>query len=234
MDSSRQFDNFDEHAEGYRKTHDNAIKLSGANSHYFSEYKIKEILKHENPEKKYRILDFGCGDGNSSYFIHKHFPNSEIIGIDVSSQSIDIAINKKIPNCQFIAFEGLDLPFENEEFDIVFTSMVFHHISHDLHCRILESIVSKLRIGGRFYIFEHNPLNPLTRKVVNECEFDKDAILLGHRYSRNLVEESGLNDINIYFTIFFPRKTFLAMLIRLEPLFRWCPLGAQYYIRSVK
>ena len=65
----RQFDNFDEHAVGYRATHDKVVEMSGANSDYFSEYKIVEILKFEDANGSLNILDFGCGDGNSSIFI---------------------------------------------------------------------------------------------------------------------------------------------------------------------
>jgi hypothetical protein len=36
----RQFDNFDDFADGYRKTNDKVIEISGANSDCFSEYKI--------------------------------------------------------------------------------------------------------------------------------------------------------------------------------------------------
>ena len=35
-----------------------------------------------------------------------------------------------------------------------------------------------LKNDGQLIIFEHNPLNPITRKIVKECEYDEDAILL--------------------------------------------------------
>ena len=31
---------------------------------------------------------------------------------------------------------------------------------------------------GNIFITEHNPYNPVTRKIVSECAYDKDAILL--------------------------------------------------------
>ena len=72
MSKDREFDNFDEYAKDYRQTHDKSVELSGAGSDYFSEYKIIELLKYENPKKTLRILDFGCGDGNSSFYFRKH------------------------------------------------------------------------------------------------------------------------------------------------------------------
>lgn len=83
----RQFDKF---AEDYREIHtENVLKVSGADSDYFTEYKIAEISKFINNGKVW--LDFGCGDGNSARFILKYFPQSQYYGVDVSSESIEVA-----------------------------------------------------------------------------------------------------------------------------------------------
>lgn len=73
----RQFDKF---AEDYREIHtENVLKVSGADSDYFTEYKIAEISKFINNGKVW--LDFGCGDGNSARFILKYFPQSQYYGV---------------------------------------------------------------------------------------------------------------------------------------------------------
>ncbi len=234
MSEERQFDNFDEHAVDYRETHDKVIKISGADSDYFSEYKIVEILKYEDANKSLNILDFGCGDGNSSVYIRKHFANANISGTDVSEASVDIAKNKKISNAFFKAYDGTILPFEDNHFDVVFTSMVFHHIEHKLHEGILNEIKRVLKKGGRFYNFEHNPNIPLTRKVVRECEFDKDAVLLKPSYNKKITNQSGLKTESLNYTLFFPRYKLFKIFLGLEKMLTWCPLGAQYYIRAIK
>ncbi|PCJ27033.1 MAG: SAM-dependent methyltransferase [Flavobacteriales bacterium] len=234
MNEERQFDNFDEHAKDYRHTHDKSVEMSGADSDYFSEYKIIELLKFENPKQTLRILDFGCGDGNSSVYIRKHFPNATIFGVDVSDASIKLASEKGITNTIFKAFDGAILPFENEEFDFVFTSMVFHHIEHKLHDGVLKEIHRVLKAGGRFYNFEHNPNNPLTRKVVRECEFDEDAVLLKPSYNREVTNRSGLKTDKLNYTLFFPRHKMFKIFLGLEKMLTWCPIGAQYYIRAIK
>jgi len=232
--SNRDFDNFDEFAKDYRNTHNKSVQMSGADSDYFSEYKILELLKYENDQSPLNILDFGCGDGNSSKFIREYFPNATITGIDVSEESIGEAKNKKIENSNFTAFNGAQIPFDDNRFDIVFTSMVFHHIEHKLHSGILKEINRVLKPGGRFYNFEHNPNNPLTRKVVNECPFDKDAVLLKPSYNRKVTANSGLKVQSINYTLFIPRHKFFKPFLGLEKLLIWCPVGAQYYIRAVK
>ena len=44
-------------------------------------------------------------------------------------------------------------------------------------------------------IFEHNPRNPLTMRVVNRCEFDRDAILLKNEEAEGLLSQANFTDI---------------------------------------
>jgi ubiquinone/menaquinone biosynthesis C-methylase UbiE len=82
--------NFNDYADDYRNIHDQNIKLTGADSDYFSKYKIQEIKKNEfiNNFSAYKILDIGCGDGNSEIFLNEFFPSAKITGIDISEKSI--------------------------------------------------------------------------------------------------------------------------------------------------
>jgi len=233
MDEQRQFDNFDEFAEEYRDIHNKAIKMSGTDSNYFSEYKVVEVKKSEQNDRV-KLLDFGCGDGNSCIYFRKHFDNMNINGIDVSEESIKKAKEKDISNTSFKAFDGLKIPHPDNTFDIVFTSMVFHHIEHNLHNEILHEIHRVLMPGGRFYIFEHNPNNPLTRKIVNECVFDEDAVLLKPTYCKSLINNAGFKNTSISYTIFFPRHKLLKWSVNLEPYLTWLPIGAQYYAKALK
>ncbi len=230
----REFDNFDQFAKDYRSTHDKSVELSGADSDYFSEYKIVELTSEENSQEKLTILDFGCGDGNSSVYLRKHFSNAQIYGVDVSEKSIEQANLKQLPNVSFTSFNGSILPYEDESFDVVFTSMVFHHINHGLHQQILLEINRVLKKGGRFYNFEHNPNNPLTRKVVRECPFDEDAVLLTPSYHKKIINESSLSLKKINYTLFLPRHKLFKPFVGLEKLLTWCPIGAQYYIKAIK
>jgi len=108
-DAQRQFDNFDEFAEEYRDIHNKAIKMSGTDSNYFSEYKVVEVKKSEQ-NSRINLLDFGCGDGNSCIYFRKHFEEMTIIGIDISEESIKKAEEKNIPNAAFKPFNGLEIP----------------------------------------------------------------------------------------------------------------------------
>lgn len=63
----QKFDDFDPYANSYREEHTkNVMQVSGVDSDYFSEYKVKEIQQFEQNTREMRILDLGCGDGNSA------------------------------------------------------------------------------------------------------------------------------------------------------------------------
>jgi hypothetical protein len=90
---------------------------------------------------------------------------------------------------------------------------------------VVSLVASKLAPGGRLFVFEHNPYNPLTRRAVRDCPFDDDAILLPPGEVRGLLQRAALAGVRQDFVLFFPRS--LARLRPLEPWLRWCPLGAQ-------
>jgi len=231
--NERTFDDFDEFANSYRDIHSANIKLSGADSLYFAEHKVLELKNFEKDEYQ-QMLDVGCGDGAVEIFIHQNFPSWLTQAIDISDKSVREAKERHIPNASFTLYDGKTIPFNDNSFDLVFVAAVFHHIDFKLHSVFLNEIYRVLKIGGRVYIFEHNPLNPVTRYLVKTCVFDKSARLLSYTYAKKMLKTAGFNPIQKKFTIFFPRKGILSSLLKLEKKLSWCPFGGQYYFRAVK
>ncbi|MDD4096126.1 MAG: class I SAM-dependent methyltransferase [Oscillospiraceae bacterium] len=232
---NRQFDDFDRFAAHYRDDHTSNVKqISGVDSDYFSEYKIMEIKKWEKDASDLSVLDFGCGDGNSAAFFKKHLQPRSYCGIDVSSESIDLASKRGLERCSFQCYNGEKIPFDTETFDIIFMANVLHHVDFSLHRHMIDECIRVLKTAGRLYVFEHNPLNPVTRKIVRDCIFDADAKLIPSRYLVRLLREAGLGTTEKRYTIFFPRKSFFKALIPMEKHLNRCPLGGQYFIRCVK
>jgi len=227
-------DDFDKYAKDYRKIHSDNLKISGAGSDHFAEYKVKEIARDLSGGKIKRILDLGCGDGTTSKYLSAAFPKSRIFGIDISQASIEIADDKKLPNCTFKVYDGDKIPFDGGHFDVVFISTVMHHVPRSKHALLMGEAARVLEQKGRLYVFEHNPLNPLTRKLVNECAFDNDAVLLSAKYLKTLFETIKMNNIRVRYTLFFPRHAIFNPLIRFEPYLSFLPLGGQYYVSGEK
>ena len=176
---------------------------------------------------------FCRGDSQRSFHFTNYFPNSSYNGIDISSESINVAKAKSIKNTNFQTFDGNNIPFGDNSFDVIFTACVFHHIDFKLHQNLFKEIYRVLKPGGKFYIFEHNPWNPVTRKIVNTCPFDKDAVLLNPNYTKKTLNKIFKKSITNYI-LFFPRHKFFSPFIKLEGLLTKIPLGGQYYTIAQK
>jgi ubiquinone/menaquinone biosynthesis C-methylase UbiE len=225
---------FNEIANDYRGIHTENLKLSGETSEYFAEYKILELRNSDILTEPFNLLDIGCGDGISAVFFQKYYASFEYNGIDVSSESIKIASEKGIPNCKFETYTGKTIPFSDNKFQHIFLSCVMHHIDHSEHVNLLKECLRVLKPGGMIIIFEHNPWNPLTLKIVNNCVFDNDAVLINARKLKQTLRISGFNNANTRFTLFMPRKGVFQKILILEKYLKWIPIGGQYYITAKK
>lgn len=231
--AQRTFDDFDKHANEYREIHTQNVKLTGGDSFYFVNQKVL-ILKENENSNNLQMLDVGCGDGETEVFIQKHLPGWKVNAIDVSAASVKTANEKNIANTSFQLFNGTDIPFTDNRFDVVFIASVLHHVDFSLHGVMMKEIYRVLKPEGRLYLFEHNPLNPFTQYLVNTCDFDKDAKLLFHWYCKKVLKKTGFISVKIKFILFFPRQGFWGKLKGVENALSWLPLGGQYFFKCTK
>lgn len=125
----------------------------------------------------------------------------------------------------------MNIPFDGT-FDAIMVSGVLHHIPAENHQTVLNNLFNALNDAGCLFIFEHNPLNPLTLRVVRSCELDINAVLLRPHYTDRLLRASRFRRRTLRYIVFFPY--FLRFLVQLEKYLRKVPLGAQYYFIAEK
>jgi SAM-dependent methyltransferase len=219
---------FDAYTANYNEEINKALNFSGLDIDFFARVKndyLVDILNgRPGGAARAELLDVGCGVANA----HKQLVGrvGKISGIDVSAASIAVA-RQRNHGIQYDVFDGTHLPFADGSFDVAFAINVFHHVPLALRSVLVEDIRRVLRPGGLFAIFEHNPLNPVTRRVVDKCEFDKDAILLRRRDSEALLSATGFRDIKTRYIFAVPATG--RLLRGVDRLFSLLPLGAQYY-----
>ena len=175
------------------------------------------------------ILDIGCGVGVTDAFLIPEF--GQVHGVDVTPGVIDEA-RAANPTADYQVYDGGRLPFDDASVDVAFAICVVHHVPPADWAAFASEMARVVRPGGLAMLFEHNPLNPLTRRAVNNCEFDEDAVLLGRRTAAGLLTGAGMRVAERKFIVFFP---FGAQ--RLAPVERrlgWLPLGAQYYVAATR
>ena len=175
---------FDRFADEYEQLLARDIRLSGEDPLFFAAYKAADVHRHLveagiDLGSLGRILDFGCGVGGSLPHLREWFPATDLVGADISRKSLDVAQRRYPDLARFVHFSGGEpLPFDDGTVDVSFSACVFHHIPHDEHDRILRDLLRVIKPGGWLFIFEHNPLNPLTVRTVKACPFDDNAVLM--------------------------------------------------------
>lgn len=222
---------FDQFAFEYERLHARNIAITGEAPDYFAEYKAKDVADAAHRRLPAggtpALLDFGSGVGTSVPWFRKHLPEAALTCLDVSEKSLAIARQRYPAAARFIHFDGGRLPFPDGSFDLAFAACVFHHIDHSEHARLFDELRRVLKPAGQLFVFEHNPLNPLTVRAVNTCEFDRNAHLIPAPAMRRRLRKAGFGLVRIRYRIFFPRL--LSGLRGLEPWLTGVPLGAQYY-----
>jgi len=223
---------FDLYAAHYRALHNASITASGEESEYFAQYNADVAMRELGPAAltTIKVLDFGTGIGGSMAPLRRALPNAELHGADISSESVAMAEGRHGNHASFAVISNNLLPYPDASFDLVFVACVYHHIPVEQREHWTAEIRRVLKPGGHLLVFEHNMLNPLTRKVVRDCEFDKDAILLPRRELLCLVGQQPFHAVKARYIVFFPKM--LSFLRPAENSLGWLPLGAQYYVHA--
>jgi len=163
---------------------------------------IEFIVRHLNGDIK-RILETGCGTGRICFALASIYPDSQVIGTDISQHSIDLCNKARTQNnASNVTFEKMDiydLKFPNDTFDLAISEGVLQHIPNDLQGLkemvrvtkkngiVFASVVNLMCIPHTIYKFikgkryEHYPEKSYTHKSI-----------------RKLFEDAGLKDIEIY------------------------------------
>ncbi|MDP1881206.1 MAG: class I SAM-dependent methyltransferase, partial [Parachlamydiaceae bacterium] len=111
---------------------------------------FKQFSKHINPEK---ILDVGCGGGSFTLLLGKYFPQSEVIGIDLSYQAIFFAKKQLghslVKNVQFQVLDLNQIEKTHGKIDIITATLVCHHLKD---AELIEFLKQSYRIACKSVI----------------------------------------------------------------------------------
>ncbi|MEM6310637.1 MAG: class I SAM-dependent methyltransferase [Pseudomonadota bacterium] len=226
---------FDEYKDIYHNEINDAISFSGKPQDYFTkvkaEYLLELITRKVKREQALKVLDLGCGHGDVHDYLTDSGVSMELTGLDVAASVLEHA-KKAHPGNNYITYEGNRIPFDDDTFDVAFTICVMHHVDPAQWASFLGEMRRVVRPSGIVVVFEHNPMNPVTRRIVNNCPLDENAVLLKSSNLTNLVQKTGLNQIETKFIIFTPFES--RFFKGFDRAIGWLPLGAQYYVCGQK
>jgi trans-aconitate methyltransferase len=223
---------FDQYAQNYDAALARGLSASGESREYFAEQRVKWLARCLNQlgASAGKILDFGCGTGDSTPLLLQLPQAASILGLEVSAQSLKIA--QQLHTKPSVNFRLASEYTPNAEISLAFCNGVFHHIEPAERATAIQYIFNSLAARGLFSFWENNPWNPGTRYVMSRIPFDKDAQMLRARAARGLLRTAGFEILRTDFLFIFPRA--LKLFRPLEHLATKLPLGAQYQILARK
>lgn len=126
-----------------------------------------QLLAQIRLEPGMRILDLGCGTGTLAIAIARSEPKASVVGLDGDPKVLTRARRKAAAANVDVEFvEGLaqDPPFAPDSFDVIVSSLLFHHLRPAAKELALLKARALLRPGGRMHIADWGrPQDPLMR-----------------------------------------------------------------------
>ena len=124
----------------------------------FYRYKRKQFLKmlHVVDFTGKSILEIGSGPGGNLKEIWTKNP-SRLAGADISLEMILIAQNHLPDKIELEKIDGTSLPFQNQEFDYVFTATVLQHNTNE---EMLKNIMAELCRVSKEKVFLFERIEP--------------------------------------------------------------------------
>ncbi len=113
-----------------------------------------------------KVLDIGCGSGTLLVEAKKRYPNSDLTGLDPDMKILGIAprkLEKTGVEATLVQGFAQELPFPPASFDLVVSTLIFHHLSTSVKKEAVKEVYRVLKYEGRFLLADFGkPENSLT------------------------------------------------------------------------
>jgi len=141
--------------------------ISNATTLGFDRWWKRKIL-NKIPKGSLRILDQACGTGILTFKIARRFPLSQVVGVDMTEEYLNIARSKArrltLRNVTFLSGRAEEV-FAGETFDCITSSYLAKYAELGA---LIENIQKMLRIGGALIM--HDFTYPSDRTVARLLE----------------------------------------------------------------
>jgi SAM-dependent methyltransferase len=230
---------FDKHAASYDGGLDNPIKrMIGSSPDDYIAVKARWLMRREKDLARggLSLLDYGCGAGDLMRVLAGLGARAALTGCDVSTGMLAEAARRwsggQGPSPTLVAQDGVRTPFVDGQFDIATVSAVLHHVPVAERPAVYAELGRVLKSGGRLYVFEHNPRNPLVRYVIARTPIDANAILLDATEVQDALIGGACYEVETDYLMFTPPG--IKFLRGVDRALAWLPLGAQYAVAARK
>lgn len=161
-----------------------------------------EMVKQLEISPNQKVLDLACGTGTLAILIKETYPLVEVFGIDGDAKVLQIAESKAHRQNADLNFEqglSFELPYADETFARVTSSLFFHHLTRENKLKTLLEVKRILQADGEFYLADWGlPGNFLMKTVSRGIEWLDGKETTADNFRGNLpslIEEAGFGQI---------------------------------------
>ncbi|MEK6831043.1 MAG: methyltransferase domain-containing protein [Nanoarchaeota archaeon] len=128
----------------------------------------KKTVSYLKLKNKLRILDIGCGTGDSLVLLNKLNPNLNLYGLDISGKMLEKA-NKKLKEKAILKLGEVEkIPFKRNSFDYIITTEAFHHFPNPESA--LKEIYRVLKKKGKLILTDITFKSKLIKRIFKFLE----------------------------------------------------------------
>jgi len=120
----------------------------------------RKLIQQAGIRPKMKVLDLGCGTGTLTLMLKQNAPQAVITGLDGDDDVLAIARSKADEarvDVQWDKGLAYDLPYSDNSFDVIVSSLVIHHLISEDKVRAFQEVCRVLRPGGEFHMVDFGP-----------------------------------------------------------------------------
>jgi trans-aconitate 2-methyltransferase len=129
-----------------------------------------DLIAQIHLEAPARIVDLGCGPGNSTEQLRQRWPNSAITGVDNAPEMLAQA-KAKHPDWQWVLGE-IETWKPEPAVDLIFSNAAFHWVAG--HATLFRGMISGVATGGALAVQMPNNFHSPAHSVIREAALNGD------------------------------------------------------------
>lgn len=140
----------------FYETSESYKSLLDAHDEVYLRHYVELVTRFARSDSK--ILDLGCGNGISARVLNQ--TGFDVVGTDISPLFLEEARNWENPKLRYEVCDVLELPFDNDSFDVICSNELIEHLP-DVETALTE-MIRVVRKDGRIVLSGPNLCSPLT------------------------------------------------------------------------
>lgn len=124
----------------------------------------RDLLAQVRFDGARKIVDVGCGPGNSTELLAARYPAAEVIGLDNSPAMLEEA-RRRLPNVRF-EFANADVWLPNGDVGLVFANAIYQWVPR--HLEHLPRVLAALPAGATLAVQMPDNLSEPTHRLMRE------------------------------------------------------------------